>query len=148
MSTRGLWGFVIDGEEKLTYNHSDSYPDGLGSKLLGWLQEADLDDVRQQARELMMVSDSAPPTPGHRAVAQATAEQRHAPAPRCRTWSPCLSASVRRERQVTRPLVSPQEPRPAHAAAPEAHWALGVGPQPDLQANHACTSTPDSVEFS
>lgn len=34
MSTRGLWGFVVDGEVKVTYNHYDSYPSGLGDDLL------------------------------------------------------------------------------------------------------------------
>lgn len=30
MSTRGAWGLIRSGEEKVTYNHSDSYPEGLG----------------------------------------------------------------------------------------------------------------------
>ncbi len=36
MSTRGFLGVVIDGTEKIGYNHSDSYPDGLGVAVLGW----------------------------------------------------------------------------------------------------------------
>lgn len=34
MSTRGAWGFRIDSVDKITYNHSDSYPDGLGEDLV------------------------------------------------------------------------------------------------------------------
>src|SRR3954466_8443987 len=30
MGTRGLMGFVVDGEVKATYNHYDSSPSGLG----------------------------------------------------------------------------------------------------------------------
>lgn len=36
MSTRGFVGFVIDGNEKIAYNHSDSYPAGLGLAVLHW----------------------------------------------------------------------------------------------------------------
>lgn len=43
MGTRGVFGFVHNGIEKLTYNHWDSYPDGLGLDLLRWLRKADLD---------------------------------------------------------------------------------------------------------
>lgn len=38
MSTRGIVGFVVDGQEKLSYNHSDSYPSGLGADVLCWLE--------------------------------------------------------------------------------------------------------------
>lgn len=36
MSTRGAIAFIIDGEEKITYNHSDSYPECLGVAMLNW----------------------------------------------------------------------------------------------------------------
>ncbi len=32
MSTRGLYGFRKNEQDKTTYNHSDSYPDWLGRK--------------------------------------------------------------------------------------------------------------------
>lgn len=34
MSTRGLYGFRKDGIDKCTYNHSDSYPEQLGRRIL------------------------------------------------------------------------------------------------------------------
>jgi hypothetical protein len=34
MSTRGAYGVRIDGVDKVTYNHGDSYPEGLGSDLV------------------------------------------------------------------------------------------------------------------
>jgi hypothetical protein len=37
MGTRGFVTFVIDDIEKTTYNHSDSYPDGLGVGVLDFL---------------------------------------------------------------------------------------------------------------
>ena len=40
MGTRGAWGFVLAGQEKIMYNHYDSYPDGLGQQLLDWLRGA------------------------------------------------------------------------------------------------------------
>jgi hypothetical protein len=58
MSTRGIIGFVIDGDEKLTYNHSDSYPSWLGVQTLKWLRDANLADVYAKARALRMVDDA------------------------------------------------------------------------------------------
>ena len=34
MSTRGAWGFRIGSQDKVTYNHFDSYLDGLGDCLV------------------------------------------------------------------------------------------------------------------
>lgn len=62
MGTRGLWGFVIDGEEKLTYNHFDSYPDGLGGNIIKFIQEADLNKVKEQAQNLLLVNEDEKPT--------------------------------------------------------------------------------------
>jgi hypothetical protein len=39
MGTRGFVGFAVRGEVKITYNHFDSYPDGLGAATLAWLRE-------------------------------------------------------------------------------------------------------------
>lgn len=64
MGTRGAMIFVIDGEEKVCYNHWDSYPDGLGVKMLKWLREAvaDLPKLKAQARELKMVDENTNPS--------------------------------------------------------------------------------------
>jgi hypothetical protein len=64
MGTRGLMGFVIDGEPKLAYNHFDSYPSGKGVQILAQLR-AMLDSVeatRTAVRKLRMVTDDTPPT--------------------------------------------------------------------------------------
>jgi hypothetical protein len=64
MSTRGFLGFVIDGQEKIAYNHSDSYPEHLGVNVLGWARFAatNLDKVRELAVALRVVSDNDQPT--------------------------------------------------------------------------------------
>ncbi len=39
MGTRGAYGFRLDGKDKVTYNHFDSYPSYLGVNLVGELSE-------------------------------------------------------------------------------------------------------------
>lgn len=66
MGTRGLVGFVVNGENKLTYNHFDSYPDGLGLDVLHFLQErlpAGFEDLVEQADALVVVQEDEKPTP-------------------------------------------------------------------------------------
>lgn len=62
MSTRGFIGFVADGIEKIAYNHSDSYPDGLGIEMLVWLRGVHLPHLRQQVIELRVVAPDSEPT--------------------------------------------------------------------------------------
>lgn len=63
MGTRGLWGFVIDGETKVTYNHYDSYPGGLGTDLVKALGNWDPTSMLATVRALTMVSEDEKPTP-------------------------------------------------------------------------------------
>lgn len=65
MGTRGIIGVHVDGVDKLTYNHFDSYPDGLGVSMLdqcrklakhGWPK------VKAQAKAIRLVSDDEKPT--------------------------------------------------------------------------------------
>lgn len=59
MSTRGFISFVIDGQEKTTYNHSDSYPDWLGVRVLAALKgECVTPDA---VRALRVVTEDTPP---------------------------------------------------------------------------------------
>jgi hypothetical protein len=64
VSTNGTFGFVIDGQTKVAYNHSDSYPSGLGVDVLGWLRRSLAtrpDVLAHQARALRVVEmDSEP----------------------------------------------------------------------------------------
>lgn len=70
MGTRGFLGFVIDGTEKIAYNHSDSYPEGLGNKVLAWVRAnhhelacATHQAIVERARQLLVVDPRSTPTP-------------------------------------------------------------------------------------
>jgi len=62
MSTRGTIGFVINGEEKLGYNHMDSYPSGMGVEVLAFLREVPLEKMKEKASALQVVDDDVPAT--------------------------------------------------------------------------------------
>jgi hypothetical protein len=69
MGTRGFIGFVIDGKEKITYNHFDSYPEGLGMEMLTWFRDilkAETPDGpidwKAYVRNLKMVDPKSTPT--------------------------------------------------------------------------------------
>lgn len=56
MGTRGAWGFRINGEDKVTYNHWDSYPEGLGQDIVNALRKIPLDNLRERAANLRLVN--------------------------------------------------------------------------------------------
>lgn len=62
MSTRGFITFAVNGQLKTAYNHSDSYPFGLGIDLLKWLRETDHAQIREQAAALRVIDRDAKPT--------------------------------------------------------------------------------------
>jgi hypothetical protein len=63
MGTRGAYGFRIDGIDKLTYNHSDSYPDGLG---IDFVEEVNrlvkLKTLASKVRKIKLVDENTKPT--------------------------------------------------------------------------------------
>lgn len=68
MGTRGFLGFVIDGTEKIGYNHYDSYPDWLGLNVLGWMRQVCVPNeasCAQLARDLVLVTEKTPITDDH-----------------------------------------------------------------------------------
>lgn len=66
MSTRGSFGVRINGTDKLMYNHSDSYPEGLGREMVGVvrdiLKEKGMDWLRERAAALQMIDSDSKPT--------------------------------------------------------------------------------------
>lgn len=68
MGTRGSLGFIAEGNAKFTYNHYDSYPDGLGLDVLRWLRETVANDGETESRVqvtlMSPVEEDASPTPG------------------------------------------------------------------------------------
>lgn len=65
MGTRGTLTFVIDNQEKTSYNHSDSYPEGLGLDVLAWLRFAasDVANLRERVAALRVVDSNSSATP-------------------------------------------------------------------------------------
>lgn len=51
MGTRGSVGFIYKGEVKLSYNHNDSYPDGLGADLLDLIVKINKENGWQQFKD-------------------------------------------------------------------------------------------------
>ena len=66
MGTRGTCGVRIDGQDKLSYNHFDSYPDGLGVEILydlhTMISEWGIEKLRERARALRQVDSNSTPT--------------------------------------------------------------------------------------
>lgn len=65
MGTRGFVGFNAEGRETITYNHWDSYPDGLGVAVLHFLRNMTPDDeirYRDQAIRIKHINNDVPPT--------------------------------------------------------------------------------------
>jgi hypothetical protein len=64
MGTRGFLGFVNNGVEKITYNHYDAYPGGIGTDLLAELPELvkDYDKLQKRVSELALVDENTAPT--------------------------------------------------------------------------------------
>jgi len=66
MSTRGILGFLADGKLTVTYNHSDSYPAGLGSNVAefvaGLATAKAIAKAKKQATSLRVVKEGDKPT--------------------------------------------------------------------------------------
>lgn len=57
MTTRGAYGFVIDGVEKIAFNKYESYPAAFGEQMLSWLQDQDVNELKQKVKDLVVVAD-------------------------------------------------------------------------------------------
>ena len=62
MGTRGLYGFRKNGVDKTTYNHFDSYPDGLGADVINFIKKHSIDELKQFYDRIQMVQKLATPT--------------------------------------------------------------------------------------
>lgn len=67
MSTRGAIGFRLNGKDYIAYNHSDSYPDGLGADFVKQVTEllnkmGSPDTLRAQFAAVRLVDENTPPT--------------------------------------------------------------------------------------
>jgi hypothetical protein len=67
MGTRGAIGFVINGEWKVTYNHYDSYPEGLGMDVLEFCKSINnWEYLKVLAERLMLVDSDSTPQRSHK----------------------------------------------------------------------------------
>lgn len=62
MSTRGCYGFRKNGIDKLTYNHYDSYPDGLGSDVVKFCKETTVKEMNAIFDKIILVDESGKPS--------------------------------------------------------------------------------------
>lgn len=62
MGTRGGYGFKKDGQMKITYNHFDSYPSGLGSEVVRFIKNTSVDEMNEIFNNITMVNEDIPAT--------------------------------------------------------------------------------------
>lgn len=62
MSTRGAYGFRLENKDYIAYNHSDSYPSGLGEDILKQVKKlARNKSLKDKVRALKLVSEDSKP---------------------------------------------------------------------------------------
>lgn len=57
MSTRGAWGFRINGKDKVAYNHSDSYLSWLGVRIGKFVAETPVEKLTDIAKGISLIQD-------------------------------------------------------------------------------------------
>ena len=58
MGTRGAYGFYKDGQNKLTYNHFDSYPEGLGNTVVDFCRATSRKEMDDIFDRIILVHDT------------------------------------------------------------------------------------------
>ena len=56
MSTRGAIGFRKNNSDKLTYNHYDSYPSGLGEEIVDFIKNTSIEEMNKLFDELKLIN--------------------------------------------------------------------------------------------
>ena len=64
MSTRGLYGIRKNGIDKATYNHFDSYPEGLGMDVVKFCMSNDADSLNKFFDLIELADGDSKPTDG------------------------------------------------------------------------------------
>ena len=58
MSTRGCFGWRFNGEDKIGFNHYDSYPSGLGTDVLNFIRSfGNMDAIKDYATGVELIDD-------------------------------------------------------------------------------------------
>lgn len=63
MGARGAYGFRIDGADKITYNHFDSYPEALGLDMAKYVKNHTDAELTEAARRLIAIEPDSKATP-------------------------------------------------------------------------------------
>jgi hypothetical protein len=62
MGTRGAWGFRVEGRDKVTYNHWDSYPTGLGLQVMKFVHALSTPELEAIGKKIILVDEKGKPT--------------------------------------------------------------------------------------
>lgn len=62
MGTRGLYGFYKNGETKVTYNHSDSYPEWLGKHVIEFASTTSIPEMNDIFDKIILIQEDSKPT--------------------------------------------------------------------------------------
>ena len=62
MGTKGAFGFRINNEDKVTYNHFDSYPGGLGDEVVTFIKNNAISVLEAAANNIKLVEAKSTPT--------------------------------------------------------------------------------------
>lgn len=62
MGTRGCYGFRKNGMDKITYNHYDSYPDGLGRTMVEFCKNTSIAEMDDIFDRIILVDECDKPT--------------------------------------------------------------------------------------
>lgn len=62
MGTRGIYGFRKNEVDKLTYNHYDSYPEGLGRNVVEFIGNHTIEELNKIYDKIIMVDNEDTPT--------------------------------------------------------------------------------------
>lgn len=62
MGTRGVLGFRLNGQDKVTYNHFDSYPEHLGTTMVNFAKQVaeDIESYKVRVERLTLVDENDP----------------------------------------------------------------------------------------
>jgi hypothetical protein len=61
MGTRGAYGFYKSGITKVTYNHFDSYPSGLGENVLKFIKKTSVEEMNKIFDSIILVNEDDTP---------------------------------------------------------------------------------------
>ena len=62
MGTRGAYGFYKDKMYKVSYNHWDSYPEGLGFNIVDYISHAGLTGLIEDFNKIELIDPKSKPT--------------------------------------------------------------------------------------